>query len=365
MCRDMYKPFSMETPSPYTPTPNNQNFPTTIEVVMKKTWFDKAKSIGIGIFFVLFFLLFITGLAVTGENLVPTEYEVSYKDANFLDTYISEEHSKTQIGLIQLSGTIMPNGSSGNGITSSEYITPASVRDQIQKIKQSNVEAVLVNISSPGGAVSASDEIAHMFRELKKEIPVFFYTPDVMASGAYYIAADATKIYAQNESMVGSIGVMWQMMNYEELSNKAGVKVVTFTAGEIKDIGNPFRAMNEREQAVIQGLVDESYETFTNIVQNGRGMTREEVLTIATGEIWSGRTAATNKLIDKAVYPSELSIDIATEIGIDAEDMVYIQYQQNYSLLDSLLIANFVPSQPLTQVADTMIKKPGLYYLWY
>lgn len=355
----------MEQPSPYTPPNNQPSFPQTIEVIMKKTWFDKFKTIVIGVFFLLFFLLFITGLAVTGESFVLDEYEVSYKNAEFLETYVSDDETYTRVGLIKLAGTIMPTGTSGAGISSETYITPSSVRQQIQYIKQSNVEAVLVDISSPGGAVSASDEIAHMFRQLKKEMPVFFYTPDIMASGAYYIAADATKIYAQNESMVGSIGVMWQMMNYEELSNKAGVKVQTFTAGAIKDIGNPFREMSEREAAVIQGLVDESYETFTGIVQNGRGMTREEVLDIATGEIWSGRTAATNKLIDKAVYPSELSTEIAIEINANPEDILYIQHQLNYSLLDSLLMANFLPTQPLTQVADMMIKKPGLYYLWY
>jgi len=122
------------------------------------------------------------------------------------------------------------------------------------------------------------------------------------ASGGYYISAPATKIFASPETLTGSIGVIMQGYNVEELAKKLGIKPVTIKSGPFKDIMSPTREMTEAERKILQTMVNNSYEQFVRVISEGRGMSTEEVKKLADGRIMDGRQAKEAKLIDDFGY---------------------------------------------------------------
>src|SRR5207245_2103864 len=181
-------------------------------------------------------------------------------------------------------------------------IDPSTVIQQLKKFGDDNsIKAIILHVNSPGGGVAASEEI---YREVKrirdeKKKRIVSSIETVGASGAYYVSSATNKIYADEGSIVGSIGVISEWVNYEELLKWAKLKQITFKAGEFKDTGNPARPMTPEEKQYLQSLIDNMHTQFIQAVADGRHMKVEDVRTIANGKVWTGQEALAMKMIDQ------------------------------------------------------------------
>ena len=174
--------------------------------------------------------------------------------------------------------------------------------DVLEKIYASsddeNIKAVLFNIDSPGGALSPSVEISKAIKELNEKKPVIVYASGTMASGSYLSGVWARKILANEGSFIGSIGVIMQGANIENLANKIGISEQTVKAGEYKEAGTFMRAWNEKERESLQNLVDKSYSFFVNEVANARHLNIDNNETWANARVFLADDALKLGLID-------------------------------------------------------------------
>lgn len=174
--------------------------------------------------------------------------------------------------------------------------------DVLEKIYASsddeNIKAVLFNIDSPGGALSPSVEISKAIKELNEKKPVIVYASGTMASGSYLSGVWAHKILANEGSFIGSIGVIMQGANIENLANKIGISEQTVKAGEYKEAGTFMRAWNEKERESLQNLVDKSYSFFVNEVVNARHLNIDNNETWANARVFLADDALKLGLVD-------------------------------------------------------------------
>ena len=162
-----------------------------------------------------------------------------------------------------------------------------------------SVRAVVLRINSPGGVVAPTQEIFTAVRRLREaKKPVVASLGSVAASGGYYVAVAADRIYASPGTLTGSIGVIMQLANLEGLLKKVGVEYVVVKAGAYKDVGNLARAMTPEERRILQALLDDVYDQFILAVADGRGLEPKDVRAFAEGRIYSGRQAHGLKMVD-------------------------------------------------------------------
>jgi protease-4 len=162
------------------------------------------------------------------------------------------------------------------------------------------VRAVVVRINSPGGVVGPSQELHQALRRVREGgKPVVASLGAVAASGAYYIAVAADRIYANPGTLTGSIGVIMQMANLEHLMKKVGVDYVVVKAGQYKDLGNIARPMTPEERRVLQALLDDVHAQFIAAVAEGRRMDRAQVAQFADGRVFSGLQARNLGMVDE------------------------------------------------------------------
>lgn len=166
--------------------------------------------------------------------------------------------------------------------------------------KDSSIKAIVLRINSPGGSVIASEVIWREVVLAKKSKPVIVSFGAVAASGGYYIAAPADYIIAEPNTITGSIGVFGLLFNAEKLiKDKMGIKVEKVKFGEFADLGSPDRPLNATEIAIIQKMIDRTYNDFVKKVADGRKLTIEQVDAIAEGRVWSGTEAKNIGLVDE------------------------------------------------------------------
>jgi protease IV len=254
-----------------------------------------------------------------------------------------------QIGVIDVDGVIL---------------SAETLNSQLRKFgDDSSVKAIILHINSPGGGAAASQEIYNEVLRIRKEKhkKVVASVESVGASGAYYIASACDKIYANNASVVGSIGVIMEWTNYGELLRWAKLKNVAITAGELKSAGDPSRDLTPKEQAYFQSLVDNMYTQFVHDVAVGRHTTEDKIKPLATGQVWTGQQSLPLGLIDKVGGFRTALIDTAREAGISGEPNIVRPAKNKRGLLAILtddgedLFPN--PSQLLNHA-------PGFYYMW-
>ncbi|MDO4894126.1 signal peptide peptidase SppA [Moraxella sp.] len=205
--------------------------------------------------------------------------------------------SSPHLAVVEVNGVI--GGNAREGVSAFEVSEALS-----EAFDNPNAKSVALVINSPGGSPVQSDEIWEAMMDLRKENPdkkLYAVIEDIGASGAYYIASAADEIWANPSSLVGSIGVIMSGYNVEELMKKVGVRDVTMTAGEYKDILSSSRPMTEKEKAHIQALLDATHQDFINSVKQGRGkkLKNPEENQLFSGLIWTGRQAVDLGLADR------------------------------------------------------------------
>jgi protease-4 len=165
--------------------------------------------------------------------------------------------------------------------------------------KQGNVSAVVIRLDSPGGGVAASQEIFEEIGKLRDAGKVVVASMgSVAASGALYIACAVDTVVANPGTLTGSIGVIFQFPVFEGLMDKVGIRLETVRSGEFKDVGNPSRSITPHEEAMLQAVIDDTYEQFVDVVAEGRRLDRDSVLGLATGAIFTGQQALDLGLVD-------------------------------------------------------------------
>jgi len=213
-------------------------------------------------------------------------------------------------------------------------ITPGRVNDLLEQAAATpNVKAVVLRVNSPGGSVVASDEIYHALLDFEK--PVVVWMGDMAASGGYYISCGSDYIFAHPDTLTGSIGVISQFINAEELMDKVGVDVVVITSGPRKDMGSLFREMTEEEQVLWGEVIDEIYEGFVGLVAEARDLPLEDVRELADGRVYTGRQALELGLVDEVGTPDDAIAKAAELGGVEGEPQV-IELKPMPSFLDAL-----------------------------
>ncbi len=202
--------------------------------------------------------------------------------------FLTVEHlqgpSGDRIGVVEIEGVI--SGSK-------------EVMDDIVDFKDdASIKGVILRINSPGGGVGPTQEIYREVVKLTEKKKVYVSMGTTCASGGYYIASAGQKLYANPSTITGSIGVIMELMNVEDVLKKIGLKNNTIKAGEYKDTGSPFRPMTPEERAYMDGIVTNIYDQFTKDVATGRKMNVETVKKLAEGRIYTGTMAKDVGLVD-------------------------------------------------------------------
>jgi protease IV len=254
-----------------------------------------------------------------------------------------------KIGVIELEGVI---------------IDPGVVVPQLKKFgDDDSIKAIIIRVNSPGGGVAASEEIYRAVKRIrddkKKRIVTSIST--VGASGAYYVASATNKIYADNGSIVGSIGVIAEWVNYGELMRWAKLKPEVLKVGELKDTGDPSREMTPVERAYMQSLIDNMFGQFVDAVAEGRHAKVEDIKAIANGRVWTGQEALALHLIDQVGDFQAAVDDTAKSVGIKGEPLLVHPDKERRTLADLLFgdISQWIPSRE-----KLLENQMGFYYLW-
>src|SRR5262252_4947989 len=240
-----------------------------------------------------------------------------------------------KIGVVDLEGVI---------------ISPKVIVPQLKKFAEDDsIKAIILHVNSPGGGVAASEEIYRAVKrirdEKKKRIVASIET--VGASGAYYVASATNKIYADNGSIVGSIGVIAEWVNYGDLLQWAKLKSVILKAGEFKDTGNPTRDLTPAEREYLQGMIDDMHKQFIQAVADGRSMKFDDVKTIANGKVWTGEQAASMRLIDQLSDFQGAVEETAKSVGIKGEPTLVRPEKDRKTLSDLLFgdLSEWLPTR--------------------
>ncbi len=215
-------------------------------------------------------------------------------------------NGKGAVGVIEVNGPIMD---------SKRLLKRFAKLDENPEVK-----AIVVRLNSPGGAVSPSQEVYEAIKASKK--PIVASMSSVAASGAYYIACAAKKVYANPGTITGSIGVIMEFANLKKLYEWAKVERFSIKTGKFKDSGAEYRDMAPEERDLLQGMVNDVLLQFKTAVSTGRKMSMAEVDLVADGRIFSGAQAKTAKLVDELGTFNDAINDAAKMAGIDGKPQV-------------------------------------------
>jgi len=262
---------------------------------------------------------------------------------NWEETYVTGE-GEAKIAALPVSGAITSGG--GEGLFSTAGATPDALRSQLQQAEDDpEVEAVILEVDSPGGGVVPSDEMYRMIRDFKEETdkPVIASMGSTAASGGYYISAAADSIYANPATITGSIGVIFNYTNFSEALDKVGVDPQPITSGEFKDLASPADEFTEEEREIIESYIQDTYDRFVSVIVQGRPLSEERVRELGDGRTYSGEQAVENGLVDE-LGSIEQAADEAREMaGVDQAEVV--RYEETPGLFETIQ-ARIAPQEP-------------------
>lgn len=289
-------------------------------------------------------------------------------DVELAETVLEPGSFNERIALLSIDGVIQDVGSSSPWVPL-EYDHQMFLASLDQILEDDTVQGVVLSVNSPGGGVIESAEIHERLLKIKeKGIPIYVSMGSMAASGGYYISAPADKIFAHRETITGSIGVIMQSYNYAELAKKLGVEFETIKSGPHKDMFGGTRPTTEEEKAMIQEMINESYEVFVDIVEQGRGMTEAEVKKVADGRILGGSQALRAGLVDELGSLEDAIQSLREDYGL--EDAELFEYESNLGSFVSLFTMKlgtlFGPSPEERMLMKLMnsYDAPRLMYLY-
>lgn len=225
--------------------------------------------------------------------------------------------STSCVGVLRIEGPIDLKSSGGFNY----YIPGAEEYAQAIRSASSDprIKGLFVIINSPGGSIVASDMV---YRELKRfNKPKVSYIEELGASGGYYVALGTNKIYAHQNSLVGNIGVIFYLTNYEGLMEKIGINITVVKSGNKKDIISPYRVPTEEELSIIKDIINETYEQFKEILLDARYIAEDSLNLVLDGRIFTGNMAKKIGLVDDVGLKRDFMEKFANDLGVDSENI--------------------------------------------
>lgn len=291
--------------------------------------------------------------------------------ASFEEILVDGEPSaEEKVVVLPIRGVIME----GSGMAGRSAHMVSEVREALRHLRRDKaVRALVLDIDSPGGGVTASDQIYHELKAFREEtgVPIVALLGDVAASGGYYVAVASDHIVAHTTTLTGSIGVITHLLVWKELMDTVGIEVETIKSvgpngRSYKDMGSPFRSMTPEERALMEGIIHHLWERFVSVVAEGRQgkLTPEEVRMLADGRIFTGPEALKLKLVDSLGYRGD-AFRRARELG-HAEGARVVRLRRLPRLLEILsgLGASARPLDMMEGVERAARRSPRFMYLW-
>lgn len=303
------------------------------------------------------FLLF--GCAFVNVSLTPTVQPLREK--------LIEGSGKPKVLVMDISGII--SGKEKHGFTKKRPSIVSRIKEELDKAESDrDIVGLIVKINSPGGTVTASDIIHHEITGFKKRkgVPVYAVLMNVAASGGYYAASAADRIYAHPTTITGSIGVIAVRLNLEGLLEKIGVEDKTMKSAEMKDIFSPLRPDTKEEREILQSILDQLHERFVEVVAEGRKgrLQPGEVEKLADGRPYTARQALENRLIDRIGYIDEAVAEMKGNLGIPEARL--IMYERPGSPRETIYSTSAGMASPIRIDSDMLLglKSVKFMYLW-
>jgi len=231
---------------------------------------------------------------------------------------------------------------------------------QFKKYRENkSIKAIVFRVDSPGGGVSASQEIYEEVRKTREAgTPVVVSMGSVAASGGYYVSCGASRIVANPGTLTGSIGVIFQFLHFNELMGKIGVDASTFKTGKYKDIGSPFRKTTEDEKKYFDQLLADVYDQFVSVIVTERKLERSKVLPYADGRVFTGRQALEYGFVDTLGTMQDAVAIAAALGGIEGKPKV-VQERKRKTLFENFLGD---AGTAVTDLRNELLRQPVLQY---
>ncbi|MFZ5951296.1 MAG: signal peptide peptidase SppA [Candidatus Rifleibacteriota bacterium] len=281
-----------------------------------------------------------------------------------------DNDAEEEVLLIKIRGVIEEKGEEDEMPLKMSRDMLESLKKDLALVKERKaIKAILLDINSPGGEVTASDIVYHQINKVKKETgkPVIAIIGSMGASGAYYVACAADRILAHPTSIIGSIGVLMQSMNIEELAEKLGIKAVYLKSDKTpkKDILSPFRELSESEKTMLLGIIDGIYHRFVEIVSKSRNKSHEEIEKIADGGIYDSAKALELGLIDEIGYQEDALAAACKSAGIKSAALVQRYTKKSFSEVLADMAEMNSGSPALLMEFKKLIETSGVPQLMY
>ncbi|KRN54217.1 signal peptide peptidase SppA [Carnobacterium divergens] len=315
-------------------------------------------------------ILFVASIVATGVMEISKKNASSTNSINELlggedslsENVIEAGKANQRIVLLTIEGTILSGGTSGMFNTAS--YDHQLFMSELQKIEEDDtIKGIVLSVNSPGGGTYESAQIKDKLVEIKEKTkkPLYVSMKNMAASGGYYVSANAEKIFATDETMTGSIGVIMSGSNYSGLFEKLGISDTTIKSGEFKDIGSASRPMTEEDRAILQQMIDDSYGRFVNVVATGRHMDESRVRELADGRIYDGAQAKAAGLVDEIGYQEDVIKAMRKDYSLKEAEL--FEYQAASPSLSSLFTSKasqmISPKNSVLSELDGMMSKFG------
>ncbi len=312
-------------------------------------------------------VFFVTGV---GSVIVNTwANSKSGESVSMYDSFMGDGTEVTPleeyIAVVEVEGTIASEPTTSMWGEAEGYNHPRTMDYIDQLMKDEFNKGILLYMNTPGGEVTASDDMYLKLMEYKKETgrKIYCYFADQSCSGGYYISMAADEIYANRNCWTGSIGVIISTVNMQGLYEKLGIKEVNITSGRNKAMGSAGEEMTTEQNAILQSLVDEAYDQFVSIIVEGRGLSESKVRELADGRIYSAKQALENDLIDGICTKDEYFDKVLAEAGENV--ILFEREMEDYSF--ESLFGTIEELQPKSdaEVLSEMMEKDGIGGLMY
>jgi protease IV len=310
------------------------------------------------IFFVLLIASFCAGCLPDSVLLTPVNR------ADDLGEVVIDGTGRSKIVVIPVDGMIA-NTKPLNPLSAGQ--NPLAVIEQQLRMAREDqaVRAVVLRINSPGGTVTGTETLHELIREFRDRSrkPVVASIQEVGASGGYHVALACDHVVACPSSIVGSIGVIFNAMNFEGTLQRVGVNNEAIKSGSLKDMASPFRSMTPTERSVIQGIVDENFSRFKSLVATRRNLAGTELDAVTDGRVFTGNQARLLGLVDD-VGQLNHAIESARKLAGVASARV-VAYRKPFANRQSVYADSDVGGpRALFELPESMTMPSGVYYLW-